>query len=113
MYTSRVRSYDSVTHDQGACPFDITELLLAYGWTGRMTGWGQWRRTRCPFWHEDRHPSASVNTTINAFKCWSCGMKGDTVTLLMRAENLTREEALERLQGSDELVEPEVRLPWR
>lgn len=46
-------------------------------------GWG--RKCRCPF-HDDRHPSAAVNSSGLAFDCKSCGRHGDALSLLISEE---------------------------
>lgn len=32
----------------------------------------------CPF-HDDKHPSFTVNLTTGSYKCWSCGEKGSGI----------------------------------
>ena len=113
MYTPRtVVAHRDVLYGSGACAYDIEDLLYAYGWTGRLTGWGEWKRTRCPF-HDDRSPSASVNLDVNAFKCWGCGITGDTITLLMELEGLDKDAAIARLGDPDDDLDPKPKLPWR
>ncbi|MCD8266600.1 MAG: DUF6371 domain-containing protein [Prevotellaceae bacterium] len=38
----------------------------------------------CPF-HDDRHPSLSVNPQKQVYKCFSCGVGGDAVDFLMES----------------------------
>lgn len=83
-----------------ACPHPIEPILEAYGWTGRTRGWGNWKKTRCPF-HYDKRPSATVNFAVNAFKCFGCEIKGDTVTLLMNIEQISRHEAEDRAKSAN------------
>lgn len=51
----------------------------------------------CPF-HADSHPSFSVSTVKNAWKCFSCGKGGSgAVSYLMEKNGLTYPEALKKL----------------
>src|SRR5690606_3732816 len=52
-----------------------------------------WLSCKCPF-HGDNNPSASVNLKVNAFKCHSCDMKGDLISLLKRKEGVGYGEAV-------------------
>ena len=47
----------------------------------------------CPF-HNEKTPSFNVNPARNIFKCFGCGEGGDSVTFLMKHENVTYPEAL-------------------
>lgn len=51
-----------------------------------------WMKIRCPF-HGDSHASATVNTEINAFKCFACEVSGDTYGIIMKYERKTFHEA--------------------
>jgi DNA polymerase len=53
------------------------------------------KNVRCPF-HDDSTPS--MHLYDDHFHCFGCGARGDHVDLLMMAEGLTRDEALERLK---------------
>ncbi|MEU5878201.1 CHC2 zinc finger domain-containing protein [Spirillospora sp. NPDC047279] len=58
-----------------------------------------WTSVVCPF-HPDTRPSASYNEY--AFNCFSCGVKGDALALIMREEDLDFVGAIgfaERLLG--------------
>jgi DNA primase len=50
----------------------------------------------CPF-HKDTHPSLKVNDPKNLFKCFACGMAGDSVKFVMEFKKITYKEALESL----------------
>lgn len=41
----------------------------------RLVGRGTWRTTRCVF-HDDTHPSLSVNVETGGFKCHACNAHG-------------------------------------
>lgn len=45
-------------------------------------------RFLCPF-HSDHHPSFSINTELNRWKCWSqCGISGNSIDLYIRLHNV-------------------------
>lgn len=50
----------------------------------------------CPF-HNENTPSFIVNPQRNIFKCFGCGEGGDSISFIMKIENLTFGEALEKL----------------
>ena len=50
----------------------------------------------CPF-HQDNHPSLSVSSTKQIFKCFSCGHSGNVVSFLMDHEHISYPEALKYL----------------
>lgn len=50
----------------------------------------------CPF-HNENTPSFIVNPQRNIFKCFGCGEGGDSISFIMKIENLAFGEAVERL----------------
>lgn len=50
----------------------------------------------CPF-HSERTPSFTVFSRTNSFHCFGCGVGGDVITFIMRAENLDYPSAVEFL----------------
>ena len=52
----------------------------------------------CPF-HEDHHPSLSVNLEKQYFTCFACGEKGDVIHFLQKIEGLSFKEAVKQLTG--------------
>ncbi|MGX3011136.1 DNA primase [Helicobacter sp. 23-1044] len=50
----------------------------------------------CPF-HDENTPSFVVNPQRNIFKCFGCGEGGDCISFIMKIENLTYTEAVEKL----------------
>jgi DNA primase len=50
----------------------------------------------CPF-HAEKTPSFTVNEVFGTWRCFGCGEHGDIFTFLMKMENLTFAEAIERL----------------
>ena len=59
----------------------IDRLLEHYG-AHQVPHSRGWRKMRCPF-HNDRSPSASVNTTIQRFKCYVCSVNEDAYGIVM------------------------------
>ena len=72
----------------------------------------------CPF-HEDHHPSLSVNPEKQYFTCFACGEKGDVIHFLQKIEGLSFGEAMKKLKieiGKLTIkseVKPEVKLTKR
>ena len=52
---------------------------------------GGWRPVRCPF-HDDRSPSASANVSVDAFKCFSCDIMGDSWSLICHFKTIPKDE---------------------
>jgi len=50
----------------------------------------------CPF-HQEKTPSFTVNTDLQIFKCFGCGESGNAFSFLMKYENISFGEAVERL----------------
>ena len=50
----------------------------------------------CPF-HSDKNPSMNVSREKGIFKCFSCGVGGDSLTFLMKIENKTYGEMIRDL----------------
>src|ERR1700676_1802839 len=50
----------------------------------------------CPF-HADKHPSLTVDSRRQRYKCWSCGEGGDVFQFVQKFEKITFPEALEVL----------------
>lgn len=56
------------------------DFYHTYGLT--LKGSGVWRMAVCPF-HDDRHPSLSINTDHGGYICHVCGASGDMVGFYM------------------------------
>lgn len=50
----------------------------------------------CPF-HSEKTPSFSVNTELNLYKCFGCGVSGDAITFVREMEHLDFVGAVEQL----------------
>jgi hypothetical protein len=46
----------------------------------------------CPF-HDDHHPSFSVDPGRDTWRCWSCSVHGDAVDLVMKLNGMAFREA--------------------
>lgn len=47
--------------------------------------------------HNDKHPSISVKN--NRYRCWSCGAKGDSISLVMELQKLGFLDSVKYLMG--------------
>jgi DNA primase len=57
----------------------------------------RWVKVKCPF-HGDSHASATVNPIQNGFKCFACGIQGDTYNIIMQHEGVEFLEAVKRAE---------------
>ncbi len=55
---------------------------------------------KCVF-HDDHHPSMSVNAEKGVYFCWACGAKGDALTFTMNYRGLTFPQAKKYLGIED------------
>jgi len=53
---------------------------------------------KCPF-HNDDHPSMSVNIDNGMFKCFTCNAEGSALSFIRRRDNLDFNSALKKLQS--------------
>ena len=59
-----------------------------------------WAKVICPF-HDDHHPSLSINLREGFFKCHSCDAKGGGVVKFhMMKYNLPFKETIKQLEGN-------------
>ena len=64
----------------------------------RLRGRGRVRQGLCPF-HEETEGSFTVYADSEHWHCFGCGLRGDVLDFIRRAENLTLPEAIRRLDG--------------
>ena len=62
----------------------------------------------CPF-HQEKSPSFGVNETLQAYKCFGCGVSGDVFKFVMEIEGLTFFEAMKSLAERNGLQMPKRR----
>lgn len=60
--------------------------------------------------HEDKHPSLSIDTELGWFKCWACGTSGgDVIAYLQKRTGKGFVEVVESLTGGGARIEPIAR----
>lgn len=60
---------------------DIFKVADEFGVLHKLNDWEAQHNhvhIKCPF-HQDNNPSCSIWREIGAYKCWSCGEKGDII----------------------------------
>ena len=84
------------------------QYLINRGWKFQQSG--VQAVGRCPSYnHTDNSPSFSVNIETGEFNCFSCDCKGKSlVTLMMCVENITKEEAVAKLNPEKKHEAPEI-----
>lgn len=60
----------------------------------------------CPF-HSEKTPSCHINSAEGYFHCFGCGVGGDVITFIMKAENLAYIEAVKFLAERSGMAMPE------
>ena len=65
----------------------------------RLRGRGRVRQGVCPF-HDEAEGSFTVYADTERWYCFGCGLGGDVLDFVQRAENLSLPEAVRRLDGS-------------
>lgn len=73
---------------------DILEVVSRYVKLKRV---GSYYSGLCPF-HKETKPSFYVSPQRQIFKCFGCGEGGDVLKFLMKIENLSYKEVLEKLK---------------
>ncbi len=69
----------------------------------RLRGRGRVRQGVCPF-HDEAEGSFTVYADSERFYCFGCGLGGDVLDFIQRAEGLSLPEAIARLDGSPGLA---------
>ena len=69
----------------------------------RLRGRGRVRQGVCPF-HDEAEGSFTVYGDSERFYCFGCGLGGDVLDFIQRAEGLSLPEAITRLDGSPGLA---------
>ena len=72
---------------------DIVDVISPYV---RLTKRGANYVVLCPF-HNEKTPSFSVNTGRQSFHCFGCGVGGNSISFVMKYENLTFTEAIKQM----------------
>lgn len=71
-----------------------TDFYYRHGLT--LKGGGVWRSAVCPF-HDDTHPSLSINTTHGGYICHVCGASGDMMAFYMNRYHVDFVQACKEL----------------
>ncbi len=88
---------------------DIIEIVAKYVKLRRV---GKYYSGLCPF-HKETKPSFYVSPELQIFKCFGCGESGDVFKFLMKIENLSFNEVLEKIKldyGLETKINSEVKL---
>jgi DNA primase len=72
---------------------DIVEVIQKYV---NLQKRGKYFVALCPF-HRETKPSFYVSPELQIFKCFGCGESGNSIKFVMKKENLSYREALEKL----------------
>jgi DNA primase len=86
--------------------FSIGKVLEYYG--AAVPYGGGYAKLRCPF-HDDRHPSATVNHVKQTFKCYVCDVSGDAIDVIRWREGGGYEDAKQKAAQITGESGPEVR----
>ena len=78
----------------------------------RLRGRGRVRQGVCPF-HDEAEGSFTVYADSQRFYCFGCGLGGDVLDFIQRAENLSLTEAIARLDGGHRPVSGAAHRPAR
>jgi DNA primase len=97
--------HDDRVVDQVQSLNDIVEIISSYIPLKRA---GRSFKACCPF-HQEKTPSFIVNADKQIFHCFGCGVGGDVFAFLMKYEQLSFPEALERLAERVHVPLPEKR----
>lgn len=62
----------------------------------------------CPF-HDDKHPSMTLWSRTNSWKCFACGAKGTSIDLVMRHEDLSFPDACKWIAEHNNII---LRSEW-
>ena len=87
--------------------YSLADVVEAAG--VQLRGRGRVRQGVCPF-HQESEGSFTVYADTSRFYCFGCGVGGDVLDFVQRAEGLTLPEAIQRLGGGTGLgASPAVR----
>lgn len=98
------------TEDLRSVPID--DVAVALGLQTRRSGTSITTRCTNPS-HDDRHPSMSLDSRRNRFKCFACGNTGTPVDLVMQILTLDFPAAADWLGRAFNLSPDSARAPYR
>lgn len=73
-----------------------TDIVTVIGFYLPLVKKGRNYMAVCPF-HDDHHPSMSVNQEKQIFKCFVCGEGGNAITFVEHYEKMDRDEAVRKV----------------
>lgn len=79
--------------------WSIEDVLRHFGWDGHGRAGGRGVAIRCPI-HGERHPSGVVYSHLNAYRCYACDARGNSVTLVMQQLGLDASGACDWLSAN-------------
>lgn len=74
----------------------ILDVVTYYLGSGAIKKQGKGYVCLCPF-HNDNHPSMSLDISRNIFHCWSCNEKGGVLEFIIKYKKVSKMEALKEL----------------
>ena len=74
----------------------LDKLISKYA---KLEPTGKGFKCLCPF-HNEKTPSFHINTDMNFFYCFGCGISGNAITFLMKKEGYSYSDAVKKL-GED------------
>ncbi|HEX3826922.1 MAG TPA: DNA primase [Sporichthyaceae bacterium] len=93
MATGRIRDEDIALVRERSAIADVVGAQVGL----RNAGGGSLKGL-CPF-HDEKTPSFNVSPARGYFHCFGCGVGGDVIDFVMKADHLSFAEAIERLAG--------------
>ena len=90
--------------DQVKAHADIVKVIQSYQ---QLDQKGKDYVGLCPF-HDDAHPSMSVNPAKRIFKCFSCGVGGDSIKYVMKRDNISLFEAMKKVSDISGFHDPRL-----
>lgn len=95
--------YPQEVIDQVIAANDIVDVIGAYV---KLKRTGSGYMGLCPF-HSEKTPSFSVSATKQLYHCFGCGESGNVISFLMKYENYSFQEALQKLAERAGITLPE------
>ena len=83
----------------------ILDVVTHYLGAGSIKKQGKNYVCLCPF-HDDKHPSMSLDIRRNIFHCWSCNEKGGVLEFIIKYKKLSKMDALKELASISNIQLP-------
>jgi len=82
---------------------NLSEVFKLYG---DVTGSGKQKFAHC-YLHDDKTPSVSIRDDRGAWHCFSCGSKGDIISLVQEMEGLNFTDTLDWIMDNFNIEPPQ------